>query len=533
MIGNEEPNRDEEGSSLAAGDSPKPAGCRDEVLSAPTLRLLSPAAYMNTLNAVVAPYTRVVANFVRPEEIFVRNGFRNSVSGTVVTAEMTDVVFKNAQVAAAQLAANRGAIDARCGGTPTAPVELDCVTGVLAQIGRRAFRRPLTAAEIARYQDAFKTLRKKWGFEDSLRALFVRVLGSPSLFYRSEVGAAVSGRPGLSRLTAYELASALSYAVTDGPPDDALMAAAAGGMLERPAEVQAQVGRLLDAGRLDGLANFFKELFGADEVLTVSKDAKRFPAYTAKVPELLLQSYMRQARLLVADPASTFDDFMIGSKALVQKDVASFFGTQSAATDFEMRDVGVTRVGLYTHPAFLAVQADDLHPKPLFRSRFIVERALCIPLPPPPPEAANAEPDPDPTLTPRQRFAKMTSTATCSACHRLLNPISYAYESFDAVGRYQTKDDAGRIDPSGVLPLDPELRFSDMRSLLTQLNARTDVRQCFVGHWFSYLLGRGMPDNESCAARSAFARFEREGWKIQSLLREILGSEAFRLRQAR
>lgn len=512
------------------GFSAAPASCQEATYAPGTVRLLTPVEYANTLRALATRFSPTPISFVELDTPEAPPGFKNGAERLELSAEYTETVTRNAERLAREIVANRARIHPGCAG---AAAEADCAGGLLATVGAAAFRRPLTAAEQGRLAQRFALLRRTWGFAESLQGLMEVVLGAPQVIHRAEIGEPVLGRAGLRQLTPHELASALSYAVTLGPPDAELARAADQGLLREPREIAAQLARLVEQRRaVDGLARFFVELLAVDRVVPTTKDPKLFPFYAGRVPALLLESFTRSAAGLAAGREVTLADVFASREAWVRRELAPLFDLTSAEASFTQQTLAPVRAGIFTHPAFLAAVADELHPKPLHRARFVLEGALCVALPPPPPEADEARPPDDPTLTPRQKFAVMTSAPACIGCHRLVNPLGYPFESFDAVGRHRTRDGAHAVDPSGVLPLaGGELAFRDARDLFDRLGREPVVRECFVSHWYTYLLGREVQKADDCSRQQSFRAFERSGWKLQVLLESVFTSDSFRLRR--
>jgi hypothetical protein len=511
------------------GFSTAPAACAGGGLAPGTARLLTPVEYANTLRALGARFGLSGVSFVDVEEAEAPSGFRNDGERLELSAEYTEAVTKNAERLARELVAARARVHAGCAG---AAPEADCARGLLAAVGAAAFRRSVTAAEQTRLVQRFATLRRTWGLAESLQGLLEIVLASPEVIHRSEIGEPVPGRGGVRRLAPHEVASALSYAITLGPPDAELARAADEGLLRETREIDAQVARLVEHKRVDGLARLLVELLDVDLVTKASKDPKLFPFFGPSVPRLLLDSFGRSAAGLMSGRDVTLADVFTSQQAWVRRELAPLFDLAGADGAFTQLTLAPARAGVYTHPAFLAAIADDVSAKPLHRARFVLEGALCVALPPPPPEADMVKPPDDPRLSERQKIAIMTSGTACVHCHRVINPLSHAFEAFDAVGRHRTKAGAHVIDPSGTVPIaERELTFRDARDLFEQLARDTAVRECFVTHVYTYLLGRALQKLDECSRQESYRAFERSGWNVQTLLRTVFTSESFRLRR--
>jgi hypothetical protein len=506
--------------------------CETSSYAPGSIRLFSPTDYANTLAAVTTELQLAALPLLAPALPPMPPGFKNRIGALELSAEYTEVVTRNATLLAQALVANKGRISPGC----VAPSpESACVTAVLGPFAKILFRRPLTAEEQMDYGEHFAGLRARWSYDISLHGLLELLFASPSFFHRQEVGAPVPGKAGVRQLTSFEMASALSYAILEGPPDAELVRAADANLLREPRDIDAQVSRLTTGKAVPGLVRFFTDLLDVDRVATGSKSATLFPFYKAPVPALLVESFQRQAETLVSSATARFDEYFSGTSSFVRKELAPIYGMNATTTPatFTAQPVQPTvRAGLYTHPAFLTALADEEKAKPVHRARALMTLGLCLPFPDPPPEADEVQPPTDPGLTDRQRFEIQTSQTLCQGCHSVLNPLSHAFESFDAVGRYSLMNGTEVIDPAGWLNVPSrKIEFKTTRELLTALAAEPKARECFSQNWYSYLLGRSMQAADSCSWQRSFSEFERQGWVVQPLLKSVFTSDSFRYRK--
>jgi hypothetical protein len=512
---------------------PAPAGpgaCAAAPRAPGAFRLLTSTEYGNTIGALVAGLGAAAIAVDLPPVPPRKIGFANRIDAWELGADYSDVVIRNAGRAAAAIARVRGRLHPSCADPPA---ETDCVRALIATVGRAAWRRPPTPAEQARFAQRFTTLRAAWSFDASVTSLVEVMLSSPHAFHRPEIGDPIAGVPGARRLGPHEVAQALSYAVTQGPPDEALARAADAGLLREPADIEAQLARLVDEKKtIQGLTRFFVDLLAVDRVTLATKDAKAFPFFKGDVPALLLDSFTRSAAALVSSDGARFDDVVTGTTAFVRKEIEPMFQVANTGTTFAPMDAGPSRPGLFTHPAFLAAEADELNAKPVHRARFVLQGALCVALADPPVEASMAQPPADPNLSDREKLAIMTAPANCVGCHRMLNPLAHAFEAYDAVGRHRTQIGAQPIDPSGTLPLaGRELSFRDAPDLFRQVARDPAARVCFVAGWYGYVLGRDLQAGDDCSRAATLRAFEQQDGRIRALLRALFGSESFLTRQ--
>ncbi len=360
-----------------------------------------------------------------------------------------------------------------------------CAPQFVKVFGQRAFRRPLTAAELARYTQLASSSNS--GLVAAARAF----LSSPKFLYRSE-GAAMHGND--YQMDGYEVASALSYTFWGTMPDEALFAAAAAGQLVTSAQIETQARRLLaDARSRAALGLFASQWLGAEDVLTVDKQASMFPGFDAGKRALLLQSTRSFVSHVAFDSSGKYPELLQGDS------------------------------GLLTQPSLLAVYARSDQTSPIKRGLFVRRRLLCQDLPPPP---ANVPPVPsvDQTATTRERFAQHTSVATCAACHRAIDPIGFGFEHYDAVGNYRDLDNGLPVDASGDMNdvegigTGTSAPFSTLAGLAQILTNSAAAPNCLVTQLYRFGRGAFEGDATRCAVQQARARFRDTGFDIREAM---------------
>jgi len=410
-----------------------------------------------------------------------------------------------------------------------------CVTGFIARFGRRAWRRPLTMAEQARwvgvvgavaplYNDVWK------GIEHAVAGM----LQSPNFLYRVELGAPDPAHPARLRYTPWEMASRLSYFLWNTTPDDALLDAAEAGTLGTVEGVRAQVRRLLASPRArEAVGNFFTEYLKLDRLDTIARDPAVFPLMSPTLPTAMRAEVLGMLDAIVfardADVREMFD-----TRATVLNDeLARLYGLPFAAptgpggtlVPFTLPANG-PRAGVLTTAALLTLNAHATETSPTLRGRFVRQFLLCQDIPPPPPGVTTTLPPP--TAQPRtlrQRLEEHRSNPTCAGCHALMDPIGFGFEHFDSLGQYRTTDHGLPVDASGEID---GMRFRNAAELATLLRRHPRVGVCLSRQVYRHATSHLDTDGEAASLRDVGDTFARAGYRFRTLLEAIAVSDGFR-----
>jgi hypothetical protein len=405
-----------------------------------------------------------------------------------------------------------------------------CVNTFLDTYGNRAYRRPLSTAERTELLDEYRAgVASGASFTESMAMLVVHLLQMPQFLYLAE-GAAGAGRP----LNGYELASRLSFMLTDSIPDDALLAAAPN--LTDPATLTAQATRLLASPKANtAIARFFREWTGTTRVTPADKDPTAFPFFNAAYAQSMNESFDR----FVVDQVrgqGTVRTLLRSTDAFVDATMASFFGvTAPPQGQWAKVSLDASRYsGVVTQPAMLASLAHSSETSFVFRGRFIRKHLLCDILGAPPADAQSifgSLPLP-PNPTGKDISAAVLARAECSGCHSLMNPAGLAFEQFDAVGRYRTTYGSGKlIDPSGVLPnIGPTaaaLSFGDQTSMMEQLVNEPQVATCLATQVFRFTVSRMETPADACAIQAIGDALTASGGTLSQAIMAMTATDAF------
>jgi len=494
-----------------------------------TLHRLTQAQYTNALQDLLGSAV-VVPTALEPDlEV---DGFY-TVGGSVGSVSARGVgQYETAafQVAGQALAAGP-ARDALVGCTPAGDADAACAGSFLATFGRRAWRRPLAADELARVTavatGAGTTLND---FYQGLAFGIAALLESPNFLYRVELGTPVPGQHGVFRYQGYELASRLAFFLWNTTPDDALLDAAGQGQLDGDDGLAAQVDRLLASPRAHAaLQNFFSERFLLDQLAGLSKDTTVFPAMSAD-----FGSSAREETLLLVDQLlmvenADYRDLFTTDRTFVDRKMASLYGVAAPSlTSFGevTLPAGGMRRGVLGHAGLLALYAHPTSTSPTLRGKFVREVLLCATVPSPPANVNTALPQATtagPTL--RDRLLAHESVPFCAACHRAMDPIGLGLENFDGLGQFRLLDNGAHIDATGSLD---GAAFANPVQLGADVAAHPDLGPCLVRQMVRYAQAAPeIPGEDAEIARLA-SDFADMGNSVPYLLRAVALSPAFR-----
>jgi mono/diheme cytochrome c family protein len=417
----------------------------------------------------------------------------------------------------------------------SAAAEAPCAERILSNVARRAFRRPVTKADLEAPLAIYREERAAGGdFDAGIRSGLARILTSPSFLFRSEQSPATLAAGAAHRISDLELASRLSFFLWSSIPDDELLNLAAGNRLRAPGVLDSQVRRMIADPRAEALMTAFTgqwlQLRNLDKV---TPDILMFPDFDDNVrqalrreTELFFGSVVRENRsaLTLLDADYTF----VNERLARHYDIPGVYGSR-------FRRVQVTdpnRRGLLGHGSLLVLTSVATRTSPVLRGKYIIANLLNVPpLPPPavvPDLAESAHKDRPSTV--REQLERHRSNPTCAACHRNIDPVGFALENFDAVGKWQTTTREGLpIDAAGVLA--DGTAVDGPVALRQALLARPDV---FVGtiteKMLTYALGRGLVATDMPVVRNIVRTAAKQDYAMQAIVRGIVNSAPFQMR---
>jgi hypothetical protein len=410
-----------------------------------------------------------------------------------------------------------------------------CANTLVRGFGTRAFRRPLTAAEMQRYGALVTGARDVGqGVTRAVRAMLL----SPTFLYRSEMGAAQPD--GTFQLTPWEVATALSYTYWGTTPDAALLAAAADGSLATAAGTEREARRLLaDPRAREQLATFALQWLGVETVATTPRSATLFPAFTDAVRASMLEEARRLVTAVAFDGTHRFDELFTTRSTWVDATLAAYYGLDGVSgSTFQRVELPAARQGgVLSLGAVLTRYAHSDQGSPILRGVFVRAALLCEEFPPPPANAGGV-PDVDPNATTRDRFRQHTANAACETCHRYIDGVGFGFERFDAVGRLRETENGRPIDATGtVLDLErfgagTRVDFTSLPQLAGTLAQSDAARACFARQYYRFARGFRETADQRCGVLDVARRFRESGYDLRELMVAVTLTRDFATRRA-
>ncbi len=532
----------------------------------PELRRLTHSQYNHSVRDLLGDQTNPANQF--PTEDFI-NGFRNQIQGQ----SLSPLLIEGYSAAAERLARSAFRGGDTHGLIPCKP-SAACRVQFIREFGMKAFRRPLDAAEQTRYQSL---MSHEMDFLKGAQLVVEAMLQSPNFLFRME------STPD-PKLKPWATASRLSYLLWDTMPDATLLAAAARGDLSTREDVD-KVARMMlkDPRAKESLNDFTSQWLRFDRLLTASKDRRKFPLFTQDTAIAMTE----EARTFVADLVWNNHDFMTlftANYGHVSQELARIYGVTAPAKDFDRVSFppDSERAGLLGEGLFLALTAKPDDSSPTARGLFVREQFLCQHVPDPPP-GVNTNLPPVTEAHPQTNRDRMTEHATnpsCAACHKLIDPIGFGFEKFDAVGarrenlvlqfRSAVKPNGEKVaDPAedAAKPADvaqqkeavskeaapkkeakplfstrtiklnfdtngdvaglPDSQFSSPAELGAVIAKSAQCQECVVKQYFRYTTGRLETPADRPVIQKTLAEFRRSGYRFQDLILSLVVQREF------
>lgn len=407
--------------------------------------------------------------------------------------------------------------------------------------GQKAYRRGLDESDRARIENLYrKRINEQATPHQAALDAVKMILCSPSFLYLSEITPEDE-----STLRPYDLASRLSYALWAAPPDHQLFAVAKSGRLTEPDELNQQIHRMLGDGRSQEFVNGF-----LDSWLNL-RDIGNLPPpraaateyYAENLPESMKQEARQFFRHLL-DENGPVTDFLDADYTFVDKKLAKLYGlpekdTLRLADGFEHVSLSENRQrgGVLGMAGVLTVSANGVDTSPVTRGVWVLENILGITPPPPPDVVPSIDADVSGAKTIREKLAKHSEDKTCYVCHRNIDPLGFALETFDPIGRWRSKypkqkgkDSAPKIDSSGKLPSgETYTDFADFKKVLLE-NRREPFTRNLIEKLLTYATGRHMERSDQYEIDEILQRVKDDDDGLQTMVTEVLTSEIFRSR---
>jgi hypothetical protein len=411
--------------------------------------------------------------------------------------------------------------------------EQSCAQSFIADFGKRAYRRPISNDESARLLALFEAQRASGvDFPSSMSDVVEAVLQSPAFLYRLE-GGQLDPTIATVPLSSYELASRLSYFLTNSMPDGALMQAADGDTLQSADQIEAQARRLLGSARArDAVARFHYEWLNLVKMDSMTKDATAFPGFSASTAAALSDGTKRFLDYAFWEKNS-LSAMLLEPSGFVTDATAPYYGVAApgSSTPQLVALPDTQRAGLLTQPGLLAALAGPVDDSPVHRGVLVLKSFLCLAPPPPPPGVNTTPPALDPSVptTTRQRLEASHAQSSCATCHAFIDNVGFGFENYDAVGQWRTKESGLSVDPSGSLTsTDIDGPFVGAIELSQKLAQSQQVANCVTYSWLRYALGLDEQQINLPAASPISAEFQASGGSFTDLLIAVVTSDTFR-----
>jgi hypothetical protein len=492
------------------------------------LRLLSREQYLNTIRDLFGDAAQAASAL---------GANRGASAFGLIQADVGQVELENFQQAAeligAAVVVNQPLLNALAPCRAGAD-RRGCARDFVRTFGARVYRAPVTdSADIDQHM-ALYDLGAKTNHEHGLELVLRAMLQAPRFLYRVEIGTRDEVGPRAIKLSGFEVAARLSYALWDTLPDAKLTSAAESGTLSTPAGISSQLAWMLeDAKGRTLVRRFLENWIHLDDLAAVVKDERMFPDWKTSS----LRASMRAQ-------AQSFFDYVLGTQdgrlaslltsptVFVNKDLGAYYGVSGGDSFQPLKRTDGLSSGLLTLPALLSLMAKPAESSPIYRGKFVREAMLCQQLPGPPANVPRP-PEVTPGVSTRERLRQHEVDPACSTCHRIMDPIGFGFESYDAVGRYRTMDGNRPIDARGevVGTTDLDGTFEGVAELGQKLAASAQVEECVARQWFRFALGRFEQPADECSMKRLTAAFSQSDADLNALPRAIVDSDAFLYRR--
>jgi mono/diheme cytochrome c family protein len=419
---------------------------------------------------------------------------------------------------------------------PSAPsAEADCAKKIIATLARRAYRRPVSDADLQAPLAFYKEARDDGGFDAGIEMALRAILASTEFLFRVERDPRNAAIGTAYRVSDVELASRLSFFLWNSIPDEELLDLAVRGALKDPAILQAQTQRMLADPRSEALVtDFAGQWLYLRNLAASNPDARMFPDFD----DNLRQAFRRESELffesILKEDRSVLD-FLRADYTFVNERLAKHYGIPNVyGSRFRRVPLGdgSVRGGLLGQGSILTVTSYANRTSPVLRGKWVLENILGTPPPPPPP---NVPPLPDNhaggrALSMRERMGQHRANPACSGCHQLMDPAGLSMEHFDAIGRWRARTEAGTaVDASGGLP--DGSTFDGMDGLRRALLNRPELFvSTLTEKLLTYALGRGLEYYDAPTVRAIAKDARSNDYKFSSLVLGIVTSSPFQMR---
>ena len=416
-----------------------------------------------------------------------------------------------------------------------------CLTNSIKAFGRKAFRRPMTDAEVTNFVQALSTTTPAGTPDEVAEAALYTFLVSPSFLLIPEMSQQVQGSA--IALSSYEVAARLSFLLWGSVPDDALNAAADADMLQTKEQILAQAQRMVAVKEKTGpmVSMFHRVAWAQDDGTATSHWWKMDHDGNALYNSALKTQYQQEIDAFFADVAfsgGSFADLFTSPVAFVTKDTAAIYGldpSQYTSTLTRVMLDPAQRPGFMTRMGFLSSYAHPDETSPILRGAFVTVHMIGLDPGPPAPGATMTPIPPGTYHTNREKVTALVNTSsTCQTCHiPYVNPPGFALENYDSIGKWQTVDPLG-----GTIDATSDVTFSEgnvvhitsPQQLMQQIATTPQAKEIYAQLWVSYATGRAPNNNDQCLVDDINTKLSTDGYTVLDMLADVTQADSFRLR---
>ena len=403
---------------------------------------------------------------------------------------------------------------------------------VLQRLASRAYRRPVTREEVRRLQQIVAMVIKDGGsYDDGIRLALQAVLVSPHFLFKIEQPPEADS---VRTLNDYELAVSLSYFLWSSMPDDQLFRVSHRDQLHEGENLKSEIARMLKDEKSHAMTkNFGLQWLQLRNLNDIEPDQRMFPEFDEELRDAMYRETELLFQEIINDDLSIFT-LLTADFTFVNEKLAKHYELLNVQGD-KFRRVSLkatNRRGLLTHASLLTITSNPTRTSPVKRGKWVLENLLGAPPPPPAPDVMPLE-DQELTGTLREQMKQHRENPSCASCHAGMDPIGFALENFDAVGRWREKDGGSLIDPQGTLPDGSSFSGAiELQNVLSRAR-RENFARCFAEKMLTYALGRGLDYYDQCAVIKIVETAREQDYRYSAFVRAVVMSEPFQKRRNR
>lgn len=466
-------------------------------------------------------------------------GFTNNAQALVVTDRLARDYRRAAEELAGAFVADADRLAAVVSCDPSSG-DASCAEQFIRDFGRRAYRRPLTEAELDKYGQLYASAAGLYdsgsNFEQGIRLVTEAFLQSPHFLYRVEMSSEIHpDDENLVPLSGYEIASRLSYLLWNTTPHDEMLDAAEAGDLDTAEGVEAWARAMLADPRAEGpLMSFHSQWLELDEMGDLQKDPEQFQGWHSGMSDILREETERFIKRVAFETEGTYADLLTSNVSYVNYELAAIYGLSGdyAPDEFVEVELPAGRAGLLTQPGFLASHAYFDVTSPIHRGVFVQRQLLCASIPEPPGDVDTNLPPLDGDLkTTRDRVEAHTSPQACNGCHQMINAPGYALEGFNAIGQVRSTDNGEPVNTASSMLIGADMVEVDGAVDLANEIASSEVgARCYLVNWFRYANMRRENTDDQCTINSIHELMLESNYDIKELMVALTQTATFRFR---